>query len=161
MENAIRQLCAVSILCGVALSLMPEGGVRRAAALGCTGALVLTVLNAAGGFDTEIYAAELARCREESARLAAESEAGAERLNRLVIERECAQYIEERAAALGIGGCRAELTARWSMDGFWVPWEAQISVSACSEQQARSLSDAIRSELGIPTERQAWSRSEG
>ena len=39
IQESIRQLCAVSIFCGAAINITPEGGVRRIMQLLCTAAL--------------------------------------------------------------------------------------------------------------------------
>ena len=90
----------------------------------------------------------------EAARAVAEG-AGeeADRLNRTIIERECAAYILDNADALGISAADAAVTARWSEEGFWYPWESRVS---CPEGGRAALSEAIEAELGIPPERQSW-----
>ena len=40
MSEMLRQLCGLSLFCGIALGLMPEGGVKKAASIACT--VVLT-----------------------------------------------------------------------------------------------------------------------
>ena len=77
----------------------------------------------------------------------------ADRLNRTIIERECAAYILDKADALGISAADAAVTARWSEEGFWYPWESRVS---CPEGGRAALSEAIEAELGIPPERQSW-----
>ena len=93
----------------------------------------------------------------EAARAVAEG-AGeeADRLNRTIIERECAAYILDKADALGLAVSSAAVTARWSEEGFWYPWESR---AACSESDRETLSAVIEAELGIPAERQSWEES--
>jgi hypothetical protein len=59
----------------------------------------------------------------------------------------------DKADALGISAADAAVTARWSEEGFWYPWESQVS---CPEGGRAALSEAIEAELGIPPERQSW-----
>ena len=44
IQESIRQLCAVSIFCGAAINITPEGGVRRIMQLLCTAALTMAIL---------------------------------------------------------------------------------------------------------------------
>ena len=77
-------------------------------------------------------------------------------INQTIIERECAAYILDKADALGLAVSSAAVTARWSEEGFWYPWESR---AACSESDRETLSAVIEAELGIPAERQSWEES--
>ena len=98
-------------------------------------------------------AERLARYGEAARAVAEGAGEEADRLNRTIIERECAAYILDKADALGISAADAAVTARWSEEGFWYPWESRVS---CPEGGRAALSEAIEAELGIPPERQSW-----
>ena len=38
MHGVIREVCALSVFCGLAMSIMPEGSVKRVAGVLCTAA---------------------------------------------------------------------------------------------------------------------------
>ena len=98
----------------------------------------------------------MARYGEAARSVAGEAGQEADRLNRTIIELECAAYILDKADALGLAVSSAAVTARWSEEGFWYPWESR---AACSESDRETLSAVIEAELGIPAERQSWEES--
>ena len=159
MNGAIREICALSILCGIAMSIMPEGGVKRVASVLCTAVLLTAVLSPLRNMDMDSYALMLTRYREQEAKLAADGEKIRNRLNRAVIESECETYIMDKAAEIGAALTAAKVEAQWSTDGVWVPYAAQLTPSLPPEQAA-VLAEKIAADLGIPEERVAWGGNE-
>lgn len=153
--TGIRQLCAMSVLCGAALTMCPEGGVKRVTETVCTAVLLLTLLSPFAGIDLDFYALSEARRHEAETELFSRAEKVEERLNRIVIEGEYAAYIMDKAAQLGMTEIYAEVTARWELDGLWVPYSAQLSAQG-DWRQKDELGRIIRDDLGIPFERQQW-----
>ena len=153
--TGIRQLCAMSVLCGAALTICPEGGVKRVTGIVCTAVLLLALLSPFAGVDLDFYALSEARRHEAETELFARAERAGERLNRIVIESEYAAYIMDKAAELGMTNIRAEVTARWELDGLWVPDSAELSAQG-EWRQKEELGRIIRDDLGIPFERQQW-----
>ena len=141
MYQGIRELCAVSLLCGAALSILPEGGVKRVAEILCTASLILAVISPLKELDMDAYALQ-------------GQEAG-ERLNRLVIEQAYEAYILDKAKELNIELSGAEVEVQWSLEGFWMPWGVELS-SGCGQEDRQKLSGILESDLGIPYERQRW-----
>ena len=157
MAGLAEKICMLSILCGLTMSMTPEGGVKRVMAVLCTLILVLTVLTAVKSFDFDAYALELSRYQEQEQVFAQESRDMRQRLNRLVIEEEYKTYILDKANITGMELEQVELDARWSMDGLWVPYSVSIRYRG-EERQRRIMEDLISGDLGIPAERQHWSR---
>lgn len=155
IQQGIRQLCAISLLCGAALSMLPEGGVKRVAEIVCTASLILAVVSPLKELDMRDYALETAKLHELETELAAGAEAAGERLNRLVIEQEYEAYILDKAGELGMIGLEAEVEAQWSLDGLWMPWGAELK-GECTAEDKKRLSSLIEADLGIPYERQRW-----
>lgn len=155
MTEAIERLCALAIFCGVLLSVMPEGGVKRLAGIGCTAALLLTVLGAVRSVRTEDFTFELSRYRELSEELTASGEQARDKLDRSVIESEFETYISDEAALLSLPEPEASVTARWELPGLWLPYEVRLS-GAYDAAARRRLSERIVAELGIPEERIVW-----
>ena len=128
----------------------------------CFLALLAVVLVAAAllspvvELDMQALPEAIARYGEAARAVADGAEEEADRLNRTIIERECAAYILDKADALGLSASEASVTARWSEEGFWYPWECRVS---CAEGGRAALSRAIEAELGIPPERQSWEES--
>lgn len=152
---AIRQLCALSILCGVAMSITPEGSVKRIMSIVCSVVLISAAVEPITRIDFDVYSLELAKYSERESQLISRSEDMNDRLNRLVIEAEYESYILDKANKLSISEISADVTAYWSVEGFWVPETVEI-ICRCDEQQQRLLADTIEAELGIPAERQQW-----
>lgn len=159
MTAALRLLCALAVFCGALLSVMPEGSVKRIAAIGCTAAMLLAVLGALRELDPGDFTLELARYRELGRELAVRSEEVRDRLNRSVIEEEYEAYICDEAKRFGADGIRAEVTLRWDMAGVWLPYEVRLSGRADRDAVAR-LRERIGAELGVPPERISWDDEE-
>ncbi len=155
MKNTVMQICALSVFCGIALCLTPEGGVKKATKLCCMLLMMITVLSALRSFDYSEYSLELARYREKGNTLADKAQERSERLNRLVIERECAAYIRKQAELLGINELHAEPGLRWDSAGVWVPESVRLSGTCTCEQKER-LQSLISAELGIDAAHQEW-----
>lgn len=155
MMVTIKQLCALAVFCGAIMSIMPEGGVRRITAIGCTAALSLTLVGALRAVDAESFTLELARYRELGAELLEHSDEVRDKLNRSVIEAEYEAYICDEAARLGIAELSVKVTARWDMNGLWLPHEVRLAAN-CDDQSRRRLDAVIEAELGIPGERIIW-----
>ena len=155
MTGAVRELCALAILCGAVMSVMPEGGVKRVAAIGCTAALLLTLVGAARSIETDALSLELARYRELASELSAQSREARDRLDRSVIEAEYGAYICSEAASLGLPEVRAEVTARWELPGVWLPYEVRLA-GVRGDRERRRLEERIEAALGVPRERILW-----
>ena len=156
IAGLIRRLCAMSILCGAAMSIAPEGTVKRMLAIVCSAALVSAAAEPLIGLDLSAYALELARYeRRQEEFLDANAELN-DQLNRLVIEERYEEYIKDKAGQHGWSPDRIKVTVQWSTEGLWVPYALEISGSG-NESGRRALSGVIEAELGIPAERQQWS----
>ena len=155
MKELVRELCALSVFCGLALSLAPEGGVRRVMAFGCALVLLLPVVTAVKSFDYGSYALELARYRDMGRALSEDAAAQREKLDRFAAERACAAYLGELAASLGAADLSADVRVRWDTGGFWVPERAALRGS-CTPEQKKALSGRIAAELGLDGSRQDW-----
>ena len=155
MTGFVRQICALSVFCGIALTLMPEGSVKKATGLCCALLLMITALTAFRAFDFSTYALELAHYREMGRALAAETEERRERIDRLVIERETAAYISRLAADTGMREPIVEVEARWDTAGIWVPEKIRLTGVFTDEQRA-ILQERISADLGIDNTHQEW-----
>lgn len=159
MSGVIREICALSILCGVAMSITPEGGVKRVMGILSSAVLLIAILTPVRQFDFESYALELAKYKNSEAALSARGVDINERLNRLVIEDEYQAYIMDKARKTSIEVKEADVEVQWSTEGVWVPYSAEIISDAPPEMRGK-LTEAIRSELGIPEERVTWNGDE-
>ena len=159
MSGAIREICALSILCGAAMSIMPEGGAKRVAGILTAAILLTAILTPLRSIDLESYALLAARYRQQEAELTAQGEEINERLNRAVIEREYETYIMDKANEMGIDIKEADVEVQWSTEKVWLPYSACIAAHAAPAQRA-ALEDVVAADLGIPGERVTWKSDE-
>lgn len=154
LREWLLTLSGAAAVCMLALTLCPEGRVRRVLRLICGAVMAITLLSPLREFDMDAYGASLARYRDEAAAAVAVAGETGDRLNRTIIERECAAYILDKADALGMTGASASVLAVWN-EGCWRPDQAEITAAATDAQRA-SLTAEIEAELGIPATRQYW-----
>ena len=154
MRTCVRELCVLSIFCGAALSLIPEGGVKKVLRILETTVLLAVIIQGIGKLDLAPYTLQLAKLRETERELTEDSEKLKNRLDRLVIEEEYASYLEKKAEAAGIVVSEIRIQARWSKDGLWIPDFSRIHI--LSEAGQEELGRILWGELGIPPERQEW-----
>ena len=157
LTSWLRALVGAAVFCALALALCPEGRPKRVLRAACGVVMAAALLSPVVELDMQALPEALARYGEAARAVAEGAGEEADRLNRTIIERECAAYILDKADALGISVSGAEVGARWSDEGFWYPWESRV---ACAEGGREELSRAIEAELGIPPERQSWEGSE-
>ena len=155
IHQSIRQLCALSLLCGAALSILPEGGVKRVAEVVCTASLIIAIVSPLKALDMDTYALESARRHDLESSLTADAKAAEQRLNRLVIEQEYEAYIMDKALELGLEGLAVDVEVQWSLDGLWMPYAVSLS-GDCSQSGKEQLAALMTADLGIPYERQRW-----
>lgn len=155
MEGLIRQLCALSILCGVALSLTPEGSGRRVMTFACSLVMLSCVLGGIKTMDWNAYSIEISRYREREQTFLQQSSEIRDDLDRRVIEAECRAYVVEQAVRLGTPIRDVSVRVDWSTEGLWVPYAATV-YGDLTEQERERLSQLLETELGIPRERQEW-----
>lgn len=156
IASALRQLCAMSILCGAAMSLAPEGTVKRMMGVVCAVALLSAAIQPLIGLDFSAYALELARYDRREEEFLAENSELNDRLNRLVIQERYETYIRDKAEETGIRVDRIKVAVQWNTEGLWVPYSLEISCTG-SERDRQRLRGTVEAELGIPAERQQWS----
>lgn len=155
MENGIRALCAISVLCGVLFRLTPEGATRKAMSFVCSIVILACVVDGIRGLKLDVYAVQLSVNREREQEFLIRAEETRDALDRLVIEREYASYIMDTARMLGIPLQSAEVLAEWSVEGVWAPYSVQLFGSPETGDR-QLLMERIQADLGIPMERQEW-----
>lgn len=153
VTNWIRALVGAAVFCALAAALCPEGRPKRVLRAACGVVMAAALLSPVAALDTEALPKAMARYSEAARRQAESAAESADRLNRTIIESECEAYILDKATQLGLDGLWAEVTARWSDEGFWYPWEARLGGP---ESVRAELERLIEAELGIPAERQSW-----
>ena len=150
LREWIYGMTAVSLCCAIAMSLTPDGRVKSVLRLCCTLAMTVALLSPLGKVDIDVYAQSLARYRDLLQQAEKSGTEKADRLNRTVIEAECAAYISDKGAELGLGAVSVQVQAKWG-DAFWYPYEVWLEA-----QPSEELLICLEGELGVPRERVHW-----
>ncbi|MDR2421500.1 MAG: hypothetical protein LBD49_05310 [Oscillospiraceae bacterium] len=151
-------VCA-SMISAAAILIAPECSAKRAVKLACGLLIAASLLSPVSSFNYTTFSKSLASLRAEADGLSERMRETNEKLTALIIEQECAAYIVDKSARLGVRGLDAEVSAEWSADGFWYPVEARLSGEADDGARAEICRFA-ESELGISPERVIWMRKD-
>ena len=153
MESLGRWLLSVSaaaLLVSVVQTLIPEGGMRRAAVF--TGGLLLlaVLLRPVVEVDLSSISESLADWTEQVEQRQSELEQTQTDALAAGIAERAATYISDKGAALGLT-VTAAVETRAGDDGIPVPYAAVIE-----GPRSEALAASIAADLGIPAERQTW-----
>ena len=157
MTDVIRQLSLLSVLFGLITEAIPDKGVKNVTELLCTCILLLCILSPLRELDYDRLSLDLAKYSELEKELTRSAEKERDRLNRKVIEQEYASYILDKANEYGAQTQNVHVTAKWSTEGIWIPWEAYIEYRGDEASKALAA-ERIEADLGLPEERQRWTR---
>ena len=143
-----------SLICALADALMPPGAVRRVGKLVCGLVLLgvvlspLTEVDLPGGqrWVTD-YLASL-EARESDLTETVNSQM------KIIIEREYAAYIVDKAARLGLT-CDPRVECGLSEEGLYFPVRVRVSGALTEEERAR-LAGMIAEDLGVPESEQLY-----
>lgn len=160
MKEWIRTLCVLSVLCGAAQSLCPEGSGKRAMAFVCSIVILAGAMKSVMELDWDAYAVEMGQLRLWEEEFSEQSEEKLRSLDRTVIEKEYGAYILDMAQRKGFPLRSARVQAQWSLEGLWIPYAAELNGTLRAEDQAL-MSGWIESDLGIPQSRQDWRQDGG
>ena len=155
MGQILRTVCGISVICGAALLLTPDGRQKRVMQFVCAAVLLAGILSGVKELNMDDYALETALYRERERIFLENSGRISAELNRRVIEEQCEAYLLDKAAQMGIPILRAEVSARWDTEGVWVPYAVRFE-GECSEDQRARLGETTQADLGIPANRQEW-----
>lgn len=157
MAEILRKISLLSVLFGLVTGGIPDKSVKSVTELLCTCILVLCILSPLKEIDCDRLSLDIAKFSELEKELTQSAEKERERLNREVIEREYASYIMDKANEAGAWTQNVRVTVKWSTEGIWVPWEAYIEYRG-DEAAKAPAAEKIKADLGIPEERQIWTR---
>lgn len=155
MAHTVLHLCAVSILFGAAMSIMPESGTKTLMQILCTSVLIITLLEPVKDMDFDSYALESARLHEIEDAFANEAIKTGNNLNRNIIEARYSEYILDKAECEGLNLSSVVINTRSEEEGIWVPYSAEIT-SGLTQEEQKILQDILTADFGIPKERQIW-----
>lgn len=152
LHNWVCSVAFAGALCAVCMFLCPAGRVKFVLQMAAACVMVLALFSPFVRLRPEDYASALTAFREESAAAEPVSGEAGERLNRLVIERECAEYIWDKAQSSGVALTAVSVRCEWDSGGYWVPSEATYTTDV---PVPTAFLETVTEELGIPKERQS------
>ena len=155
LRDWILSISGAAVFCAVMTEICPKGWVKKVVHILCGMVMALALLSPLMELDMGSYSLNLARYRREGEKIVAGGKDLAETYSRTIIEEECRAYILDKAVALGLSVEDAQVSLRWSSEGFWYPAQCEIE-----GEYSASLSSAIAAELGITPESQKWSGDE-
>jgi len=155
LKDWILTLTVAALVSSIAMTLSPEGKVRRVVSLVCGLVTIIALLSPGVNFDISKFAKQSLELKKEAENFASDFEDKNDNLRRLIIEEECAAYILDKGQMLGILNITASVNAKWDTDGFWYPYSAEI-VSDADAENKRRLAQHLEAELGISDAMQTW-----
>ena len=160
MTEALRSwvigLAGAAMVTAAAMTVTPEGKVKKVVVLVCGLMTVIALLKPLAGFDYTGFAKYLTQHENDAEAFSAEIKSENENLTRRIIEERCEAYILDKGKSLGITDLAVTVTAVWSEDGYWYPAGASLRTNAGTEARGK-LGGSIEAELGIPQEELIWS----
>lgn len=158
MMGAVRSwllaVIAVSLLCAVADALIPSGGVKRVGRLVCGLVLMGAILSPVASLDVEGSQRWLESCLASVRSQEAELEDRVNGQMKVIIEREYAAYIVDKAAGLGLT-CTVQVECALSEDGLYLPVRTEVAGPQTADVQAQ-LIRIISEDLGVPDSAQIY-----
>ena len=155
LSGWLIRITGAALIAAVAVTLAPEGPVKKALRLVCGTMMVIALLSGPVDFDYSAYAARLADYRSYAESLIDDTQEDGTQLVRTVIEHELESYILDKAQAYGASNVEVSVTARWSSDGYWYP--DVVTIAGDFDDNARqALAQYIAAEFGIPETQQEW-----
>ena len=146
----VVSVVAAALLVSLVRTLIPQGTLKRLAALAGGVILMLTLLSPLQRIEMGLLRLDWDELSEGAARREGRLRAAEEEQLCTVIEEKLEAYISDKARDLGIGAT-VEIQLRADGDGGFLPDRAELS---CGYSQA--LSQRMEQELGIPKERQVF-----
>lgn len=156
LHSWIIGLAGAAMVTAVAMTITPDGKVKKVVSLICGLVTILALIKPIAGFNYADFAKSLASYKANADGFSSKVQSSNEKLTRLIIEDKCDTYILDKGKSLGIGDLQVTVTASWSKDGYWYPSSARLKTNADKEKKDK-LSQSIEAELGIPPEELIWS----
>lgn len=154
----VRALTAGAFLSAVILALTPEGKSRGTVKFVLGVLMTLLLLRPLVNWKPENAALRFSELRRSAAGFSEYGENVGAELAEAFIRKETEEYIWSAAERLGITELGVRLKLRQTETGP-IPWETALRGS-WTEAQRTELAFLLEGELGIPQERQFWSRND-
>jgi hypothetical protein len=159
LRSWILGLAGAAMVTAAAMTVTPEGKVKKIVALICGLMTVIALIKPFIGLDYTNFSKFLTQYRNDAETFSSEIANENENLTRRIIEERCQAYILDKGKSLGISDLDVTVTAAWSEEGYWFPVGANLVTNADTLTRGK-LSDCIEAELGIPQEELIWSMND-
>lgn len=157
MTAAVRgyllSITAAALLLALVQALLPQGAVRRTAAMVGGLLILLTVLSPLAKLDYDSLAKSIAQLQMETETMRTGIEVGSRDLMAGIIKQRCETYILDKAEQMGLE-LRVEITVSSGAD---YPYPTAVTLQGtAAERQKQMLTAYIVENLGIPAAQQEW-----
>ncbi len=156
LRSWVIGIAGAAMVTAVAMTVTPEGKVKKIVALICGLMTVIALLKPVIGLDFAGFSKHLAQYRNDAETFTSEIASENENLTRCIIEERCEAYILDKGNSLGITDLDVAVTLEWSEEGCWFPSGANLVTNADTQTRGK-LGGSIEAELGIPQEELIWS----
>lgn len=151
----VMYITGAAVLSSIVLSIVPKGRIKKAIKLICgLVTLLCMAYPVTNGMLSEIEGFELAE--NETEFIAQEAHQTERIVSRMVIEERFEAYILDKGKDYGIDIISADVTVRWSDDGYWYPVRADIHVTDIAVDKEPMTEDIFK-ELGVERNEIYWS----
>ena len=146
----LTAVISVSLLCAMAGALMPQGAVKQVGRLVCGLVLLAAILSPLRELDVDAGRRWLDSYLDSTGQWEAALKETVNRQMKTIIEEECAAYIVDKAAQLGLR-CTLRVECRETEEGLYLPLRAEVC-GPLSDSDQPLLIRLIAEDLGIPEE---------
>ena len=146
----LTAVISVSLLCAMAEALMPQGAVKQVGRLVCGLVLLAAILSPLRELDVDAGRRWLDSYLDSTGQWEAALKETVNRQMKTIIEEECAAYIVDKAAQLGLR-CTLRVECRETEEGLYLPLRAEVC-GPLSDSDQTLLIRLIAEDLGIPEE---------
>ena len=156
VRGYLLRLTAGAFLSAGLLALIPKGTSKKAAAVLCGLVMLLLALTPLAQLDYDALSEAISRLELEKEEARTGIEIRNQELVARIISGRVQAYILDKAVQCGAALDDAQVTLRWSTDGYWYPQSVRLITSGPAAENSR-LAQIIEADLGIPRARQEWS----
>ena len=146
----LTAVISVSLLCAMAGALMPQGAVKQVGRLVCGLVLLAAILSPLRELDVDAGRQWLDGYLDSTGQWEAALKETVNRQMKTIIEEECAAYIVDKAAQLGLR-CTLRVECRETEEGLYLPVRAEVR-GPLSDSGRTRLIRLIAEDLGVPEE---------
>ncbi len=143
------KLVGAGLISSVILAVCPEGKSKSSVKFACSLMCLIVFVSAIKNVDYSELSKMVGQINYEASRQIEDGVSSANNETRFIIEEQIKAYILGKEEFHGLD---VEVITKWSSEGFWYPYEAEIT-GTVEEEKKSSLKYILEMELGIPEER--------